>query len=164
MKPYLKVALAALAMFALQLEAATPAVALGKAADNHIYGQKLVFETMARNPDLLDVHIHGIAPGTTDQKILASTKDNIGEPDQEEDFLVVKRQHMLIYRSLKDPTRFTVFTPLKNASRTPIGVAVFTFRYEDKFDETHYCARALDLRQQLASRIPSLEAFMQAAK
>lgn len=160
--PYLKAALSALALIALQLEAAT--VELGKASENHIFGQQLVFETMAQNPDLLGINIHAIAPGTKDQKVLASTKDLIGEPDQEEDFLVVRRQHMLIYRDLKDPTLFKVFTPLKDAKRTPIGLAVFAFKYQDKFDEAHYCARALALREILASRIPSMEAFMQPTK
>lgn len=127
--------------------------ALGKAADNKIYGQVVINDLMRENPDLIIASIHTVAPGAKDQTMVASTMDRIGEKDDDEDLVVVSEQATILARSLKEPQKFKVHMPLEDASGKVIGLLVLIFKAEPGNDETHYCERALAIRANVAKRI-----------
>lgn len=127
--------------------------ALGKAADNKIFGQEVINDLMRENPDLIIASIHTIVPGAKDQTMVASTMDRIGEKDDDEDLVVVSEQETVLARSLKEPQKFKVHMPLEDASGKVIGLLVLIFKAAPGNDETHYCARALTIRDSVAKRI-----------
>src|SRR5260221_4596787 len=63
---------------AFALAAAASAQPLTKAADNHIFAQKLVDELMAARSDLIIVGVHARAPGAQDSIKIATNEDNVG--------------------------------------------------------------------------------------
>jgi len=152
--PSALLASAAALIAAIPLRAAEP---MGKAADNHIFAQTLVNDTMAQNPDLVILGLHGIAPGAKEETMLASTLDRIGEKDDDEDLVVVKEQEIVLARSLTEPWKFKVHLPLKDASGKIVGLAAVIFKYQEGKDETYYCGRALAVRDSIAKRMPSFE-------
>jgi hypothetical protein len=154
-------AIAALAAIAIpigsaRLRADEP---FGKAADNRVYAQALVNEVVKSNPDLVIVGFHAVVPGAKDETMIASTLDRIGEKDDEEDLVVVAEQETILAVSLKEPVKFKVHIPMKDASGKVIGLMALIFRNDAGKDEAYYCARALAIRDGVARRIPDLQAL-----
>jgi hypothetical protein len=162
-KPYLSLVTftaAALLICAAQLRAQDR---LTKAADNRVYAQALLNDVVKSNPDLTIVGFHAVAPGAANQTMIASTLDRIGEKDDEEDLTVVAQQETILAVNLKDPTKFKLHMPMKDASGKVIGLMVLIFKNQPDKDETYYCARALKIRDGVARRIPSLDALFRPA-
>lgn len=136
---------------------------LTKAADNKIYAQALVNDVLKSNTDLTIVGFHAVAPGGQNQIMIASTLDRIGEKDDDEDLTVVAQQETILAVNLKDPTKFKVHMPMKDASGKVIGLIVLIFKNQPDKDQTHYCERALKIRDGVARRIPSLDALFRPA-
>ena len=159
--PITHTALLFLALFtgssSLQAEAA-----LGKPADNKIFAQALVDDLAKKNPDVILIGFHAFAPGATEQSMIACTHDLIGEKDDEGDLAVVAGQQMMLAPDLKNPDKFKVFLPLKDATGKNIGLLTLNFKHQAGNDETHYCARALAVRNSAAQRIPNLAALFRA--
>ena len=143
---------------------APAAPVLGKAADNKIYAQKLVNEVMAKNPDLLVVGFHAIAPGTTEQKMIASNLDRIGKDDDDDDKAVVNERKTICVPNAKEPNKFEIQVPMKDASGAIIGAYGFVFLYKAGDDEVELHRKGVVLRDQLAKKIPNLAALFAPAK
>jgi len=143
------------------LRAQTPAASppLGRAADNKIFAQALVNELMAKNPDLLVVGFHAIAPGATEQKMIASNLDRIGKDDDEDDKAVVTEGKTICCPNAKEPNKFEVQVPMKDAAGRIIGAYGFVFQYRAGADEVELHRKAVVLRDGLAKRIPNLAAL-----
>lgn len=139
-------------------------VTLGKAAENKIFAQTLVNDLSRENPDVVLIGFHAIAPGATEEAMIACTHDLIGEKDDEGDLAVVNGQQMMLAPDLKNPAKFKVFLPLQDASGNNIGLVTLNFKREAGFDETHYCARALAVRNSVAPRIKNLAALFVAVR
>lgn len=136
----------------------------GKAADNKIYAQKLVNELMAKNPDLLVVGVHATAPGAKDQKMIASNLDRIGKDDDDDDKAVVNEKKTICCPNAKEPNKFEVQVPMKDASGAIIGAYGFVFQYQAGDDEVELHRKAVVLRDTLAKKIPNLAALFAPAK
>ena len=156
----LTVTAAALLIGAAQLRAEDR---LTKAADNKVYAQALVNEVIQAHPDLIIVGFHAVAPGAKNETMIASTLDRIGEKDDDEDLAVVSQQETILAVSLKEPYKFKVHLPMKDASGKVIGLMVLIFKNEAGRDETYYCAKALAIRNGVAQRIPNLDALFKQA-
>src|SRR5258708_14788973 len=93
--------------------AAAAAAALGKAADNAIYAQTLVNETMAKHPELLVLGMHAIKPGSKGSHMIAANLDRIGKDDDEDDLAVSKEHKTILAPNIKEPTMFQCAVPFK---------------------------------------------------
>jgi hypothetical protein len=153
-------AAAALLICATQLRAQDR---LTKAVDNKTYAQALLNDVVSSNPDLTIVGFHAVAPGAQNQTMIASTLDRIGERDDEEDLTVVAQQETILAVNLKDPAKFKVHMPLRDATGKVIGLLVLIFKNQADKDQAYYCARALKIQDGVARRIPSLDALFRPA-
>ena len=90
--------------------------------------------------------------------------DRIGEKDDDEDLTVVSDQETILARSLEDPQKFKTHLPMKDASGKVIGLMALIFKAEPGKDETHYCARALAIRDSVAKRITDLQSLFNSAQ
>ena len=152
------------ALLLLSLASAFGAEApLGKPADNHIFAQALVNELARANPDVILIGLHAIPPSGGDEVMIACTHDLIGEKDDEGDLTVVALQQTVLAPNLKDPRKYRVYLPLKDSAGQSIGLMTLNFVYDSRNDETHYCSRAVALRNSVAKRIPNLAALFEPA-
>ena len=77
-----------------------------KAADNKIYAQQLVNEIMAAHPELLVVGFHAVAPGTKDQKMIATNLDRVGKKDDDDDLAVFAVRKTILVPNAKESNKF----------------------------------------------------------
>ncbi|MGH8263072.1 MAG: hypothetical protein ACRETU_11055 [Steroidobacterales bacterium] len=136
----------------------------GKAADNASYAQKLVNEVMAKHPELAVVGMHAPAPGRKESTMIASNLDRIGKADDEDDLAVANEHKTILAPNLKDPAKFEVAIPLKDASGKVIGSLSTVFKYKAGDDELKMHAAALAIRDALAKRIASAGALFEKAQ
>src|SRR3984893_721441 len=94
---------------------------VGKAADNAIYAQTLVNATVAQHPELIIVGMHALKPGAKIETMIAANIDRIGKKDDEDDLAVAHEKKTILAPNMKDPTKFEVALPLKDASGKVIG-------------------------------------------
>jgi iron complex outermembrane receptor protein len=131
-----------------------------KAADNHIYAQKLANELMAQNSDLVVVGLHVTPPGTGVERMVASNLDRIGKEDDADDIAVFAERKTILCPNAKETHKFEVQVPLMDVTGTVIGTCGFVFRYNAGDDELELHRRALALRAWLKERTPSLDALL----
>src|ERR1700737_4971087 len=144
----------------------TPALAaekLGKAADNAIYAQTLANEVMANHPELVVIGLHALKPGNKDETMIASNLDRIGKRDDEDDLAVAHERKTILAPNLKDPTRFEVAVPLKDATETVIGSLSVVFKYGAGADEVRMHATAVAIRDELAGKIADVAVLFKPA-
>ncbi|HEV7447459.1 MAG TPA: hypothetical protein VGO18_33130 [Steroidobacteraceae bacterium] len=137
--------------------------ALGKAADNAIYAQTLVNEQMARHPELLVLGMHAPKPGAKDSHMIAANLDRIGKADDEDDLAVAQERKTILAPNVKEPTKFEVAVPLKDASGKVIGSLSTVFKYAAGDDEVKMHSAALAIRDEMAKKIPSVAALFKPA-
>jgi iron complex outermembrane receptor protein len=137
--------------------------ALGKAADNAIYAQTLVNEQMAKHPELLVLGMHAPKPGAKDSHMIAANLDRIGKADDEDDLAVAQERKTILAPNVKEPTKFEVAVPLKDASGKVIGSLSTVFKYAAGDDEVKMHSAALAIRDEMAKKIPSVAALFKPA-
>ena len=135
-----------------------------KAADNKIYAQRLVNEVMAAHPELLVVGFHAIAPGTKEQKMIATNLDRVGKKDDDDDIAVFAERKTILVPNAKEPNKFEVQIPMKDAAGNIIGAYGFVYRYSAGDDEVAMLGKATALRNALAKKIPNHAALFAPAK
>ena len=138
--------------------------ALGKAADNAIYAQTLVNEQMAKHPELLVLGMHAPKPGAKDSHMIAANLDRIGKADDEDDLAVAQERKTILAPNMKEPTKFEVAVPLKDASGKVIGSLSTVFKYAAGDDEVKMHTAALAIRDEMAKKIPNLAALFKPAR
>jgi hypothetical protein len=142
-----------------------PAIAdqpLGKAADNAIYAQQLVNEQMAKHPELVVIGVHAAKPGAKQSTMIASNLDRIGKADDEDDLAVAHERKTILAPNLKDPNKFEVAVPLKDASGQVIGSLSAVFKYKAGDDEVKMHVAALAIRDEVAKQTPNVAALFKA--
>ncbi|HEV7445699.1 MAG: hypothetical protein JWO04_5282 [Gammaproteobacteria bacterium] len=138
--------------------------ALGKAADNAIYAQTLVNEQMAKHPELLVLGMHAPKPGAKDSHMIAANLDRIGKADDEDDLAVAQERKTILAPNVKEPTKFEVAVPLKDASGKVIGSLSTVFKYAAGDDEVKMHTAALAIRDEMAKKIPNVAALFKPAR
>jgi hypothetical protein len=136
--------------------------ALGKAADNAIYAQSLVNDEMAKHPDLLVIGMHASKPGVKTSTMIASNLDRIGKADDEDDLAVSRERKTILAPNIKEPTKFEVAVPLKDASGRVIGSLSAVFKYAPGDDEVKMHTAALAIRDDIAKKTPDVAALFKA--
>jgi hypothetical protein len=94
--------------------------------------------------------------------MIACTHELIGEKDDEGDLTVVSLQQTVLAPNLKDAHKYRVYLPLKDRAGKSIGLLTLNFLNDPRFDETHYCTRAVALRNAVAQRTLGLAALFAA--
>lgn len=167
-----QLAIPAAALAALVLNAATPAGAQTAPKKNwtapagKIYAQALSDEIMAKHPELLSVTFHGVPPGEHDAYTMfaGSYPERIGNPDDPDDIDVSKKGITILdprWRRANDPVKkFVVLEPLRDRAGENIGLIVYAFKTDaGSKGERKYATAAMDLRDQLQTKIPSYAAL-----
>jgi hypothetical protein len=142
---------------------ALAAGALGKAADNAIFAQTLVNEQMSKHPELVVLGLHAPKPGAKDSHMIASNLDRIGKEDDEDDLAVAQERKTILAPNMKDPGKFEVAVPLKDASGKVIGSLSTVFKYTAGDDEVKMHQAALAIRDEVAKKIPNVAALFKPA-
>ena len=151
------ITVASLCIGAAGLRAAdAPDPSWGKAADNHIFAQSVANEIMAKNPDLVVIGLHAIAPGAKDETLIATNLDRIGKKDDDDDVAVATERKTILAPNLKDATRFEVQVPLKTSSGEIIGAIGLVFKYKEGDNEVVLHKKALAIRDAIAKQVSSL--------
>ena len=132
---------------------------LGKAANNAIYAQTLVNETLAKHPEVVVIGLHAIRPGASKSTMIAANLDRIGKEDDEDDLAVSRERKTILAPNLKDPTRFEVAVPLQDATGKVIGSLSAVFKYHAGDDEVKLHAAAVAIRDGIAQKTPDLGAL-----
>ena len=135
-----------------------------KAADNKIYAQMLVNEVMATHPELLVVGFHAVAPGTKEQKMIATNLDRVGKKDDDDDIAVFAERKTILVPNAKEPNKFEVQIPMKDATGKIVGAYGFVYRYAAGDDEVAMLVKATALRDALAKKIPNHAALFKPVK
>ena len=137
-----------------------------------IYAQQLSDEIMAAHPELLSVTFHGVPPGMTDTYTMfaGSYPERIGNPDDPDDIDVSKKGITIVdprwHRSADPSPKFVILEPLRDRDGANIGLIVFAFRVptESNAGERYFYSAALDLRDQVATKIASYDTLFAPAK
>ncbi|MEA3181430.1 MAG: hypothetical protein QOI59_4953 [Gammaproteobacteria bacterium] len=143
-----------------------PAIAapvLGKAADNAVYAQTLVNEEVKKHPELVVLGVHAVKPGGKGSHMIAANLDRIGKDDDEDDLAVSRERKTILAPNMKDPTKFEVAVPLKDAAGHVIGSLSTVFEYTAGDDEVKMHTAALEIRDDMAKQIPNVAALFAAA-
>src|SRR3974390_2650795 len=116
-----------LAWFALVCVSALPVAARVPVKG---YGQELVDEAIAANPDLLVAMMHVTPPGEKDNIIVASNIGRFGKKADEDDMRVIEtgRSNLEIAAG---GTRFEVELVLQDAAGNTIGALGLVFPYHE---------------------------------
>jgi hypothetical protein len=137
-----------------------------------IYAQVLSDEIMAKHPELISVTFHGVPPGMKDVYTMfaGSYPERIGNPDDDDDILVVKNGLTIIdprWNRPKDPIKkFVMMVPLRDAAGAHLGLLVLAYHHEanDGKTEMDFYKSSYAIRDTLAKKIPSYEALYAKAK
>ncbi|MFI5336223.1 MAG: hypothetical protein ACHQ5A_05545 [Opitutales bacterium] len=142
-----------------------------------IYAQQLSEQIMAAHPELLSITFHAVPPGQHDTYTMfaGSYVDRIGNPDDPDDIMVSKLGITIVdprWHRLKDPAKkFVMMMPLRDVTGETIGLLVAAYRNPDFHSngsnsklEADYFAKGTQLRDELQTQIPSLEALFAPAK
>jgi hypothetical protein len=126
---------------------------------NPIYAQRLVAEVINTHPDMLDVIFHVTPPNSSDNVAIAAyTAKERGAKSGEDDLGVIATGKPLV-EVQKDGVRIGVLLPLKDGAAQTIGALGLMYDYRAGQDEQQFLRRSEEVRDQLASRIPSRAAL-----
>lgn len=149
--PFKTIIAAALALFARDCRAAdTP----------RIYAQSLVDDILTEHPEVLVIGLHVTAPGAKDNTMIATNLDRIGKLSDDDDLKVTATGE-----PIAEPAkgRFESLVALKTRDGKIIGAAGIVVMWKDGTDTSGFLPAANAIRDELASRIPSLEALFEPA-
>ena len=113
------------------------------------YGQELVDQVVAKNPQLLVIALHASPPS---YPIVASNIGRIGKPADEDDMRVITTEKTNL-ETAHGGTRFEVELVLRDVAGENIGALGLVFPYQTGDDKDVLEKRAAAIRDWLASRI-----------
>ena len=137
-----------------------------------MYVQTLSEQIMAAHPELISVTFHGVPPGMKDVYTMfgGSYLDRIGNPDDDDDIMIVKSGITIIdprWHRPKDPIKkFVMMVPLRDAAGENCGLLVLAYHHEanDPKTEMDFYKSSYAIRDALQKQIPSYEALYAKAK
>jgi len=151
--------LARLAFLLVVCALASPAHAGSTTAEENIYAQKLVNETIATYPDLLVLALHVTPPRSSNNVIIASNIGLIGKRADAEDLKVINTGETLTKIS-QFGNRTEVEQPLHDSSQRRIGAIAMVFPYKAGDDKSQFVVRATKIRDELERKIPDVASLM----
>ena len=132
------------------------------AASNLIFAQQMVYDLLARHPDLRVVGIHGKVPSaanSTQGTIIAINMDRIGKLDDSDDDGVAFEHKIILAPNLKKATEYEITMPLLDAAGNVLNNSInFVFNYQENHagdDTLGLFTRAYVYRQEAARMLIS---------
>jgi hypothetical protein len=116
------------------------------------YGQDLVDQVVARNPQLLVIAMHASPPGVPNYPIVASNIGRIGKLADEDDMRLITTEKTNL-EVAHGGTRFEVELVLHDVTGTNIGALGLVFPYKASDDKQALEKTAIGIRDWLARRI-----------
>ncbi len=118
------------------------------------YAQDLVDRAVARHPELLQLDIHAIPPGSTASTIIAAKdRTRVGKSSDPDDIAVLKSGEPRVEINKTGDNNVEVSVQLRDVSRRPVGVVELTFPYIAGTDEAALVKQGEAIRDELARRI-----------
>lgn len=152
---------AAAGLVCAQLNAQSPAPALGKAAQNRIYAQRVMDELKAKNPDLLSISIYCVRPGTKAAVVVAGSLDQIGKPQPaEEADMGLHGASKIIPDEENNVKRYWVLSPLKGGGET-LGSLVVAYPRQIDGQEAAVMARHKEIAAEISRLITNEDSIYQ---
>ena len=134
------------------------------ATDSPLYAQRLVDTIIAKNPDLLDVIFHVTRPNEAQNyAVAAHTAHELGAKSGDDDLGVAATGKPLV-EVQKDGVRIGVVVQLHDKHGKSIGALGVMYPYHAGDKESDFLARSEAIRDQLARKIPSVEALFKQKK
>ncbi len=133
-------------------------------SDKPIYAQRLVDETIARNPEMLDVIFHvAKTPESQNYAIAAHTRHELGSKSGEDDLGVATTGKPLV-EVQKDGVRIGVIVQLHDRAGKSIGALGLMYPYTTGENKTALLSRSEIIRDKLAKEIESIDALFATTK
>lgn len=126
-------------------------------ADNHIYAQQVVNETMAKNPDLLVIGIHANLPGTKDERMVATNLPRVGKVDDDDDKGAAQENKTVLAPNQTKPEEFEVLMPLHDSSGNTIGAVGLVYKYKKGEDQRKLLDKATKIRDDFAKKFKTAD-------
>lgn len=117
------------------------------------YGQELVDQVVAKNPQLLVIALHASPPNVPNYPIVASNIGRIGKAADEDDMRVITTEKTNL-EVAHGNTRFEVELVLRDVAGANVGALGLVFPYKSGDDRKALEAKAVGIRDWLARRIP----------
>jgi hypothetical protein len=129
-------------------------------ATTKAHAQKLVDDLLAKHAELISLAMHVTPPKAKDNIIIASNFGRIGKKADEDDMKVINTGEPIV-GVYGEGRRFGVELPMRDAAEKVIGALSVGFRYKDGDGQKALVAKALQVRDELAKRTPSVESLVE---
>jgi len=131
---------------------------------NAPYAQKLVMETMKSHPEIKKIGLHTVPPGETESCIVASPfASKIGKISSAADLTVVTSGEPKVYPHPEEGGFFDLGLPMKDAHGQAFGLLVLEIPYRDAPSKEQALQMGLNIRDELAAKIPGKSALFSPA-
>src|SRR5271165_2822006 len=127
------------------------------------YAQKLLDETMAKNPDVIIMAFHVAAPGSQDYNIIASNIGRIGKKADEDDMRVITSGKSNLEVNEKGD-HFEAEVALRDKSGKIIGACGIVWNYKPGDDKAARGRQGEAIGQELQAKIPSVSKLFEPLK
>jgi iron complex outermembrane receptor protein len=118
------------------------------------YAQDLVDRTLSRHPELIELDIHAIPPGSSDSVIVAAkSRARVGNRSDAEDVAVFKSGQPRVEINQTGNNNVEVGLQLQDVTGRPVGSVEITFPYVAGTDEAALIEKGEDIRNELRRRI-----------
>jgi hypothetical protein len=125
-------------------------------ATTKTHAQKLLDDLLAKYVELISLAMHVTPPKAKDNIIIASNFGRIGKKADDDDLKVIATAEPIV-GLYGEGRRFGVELPMRDVEEKVIGALSVGFRYKDGDDQKALVAKAMQVRDELAKRTPSLD-------
>ena len=124
--------------------------------------QAVIEGALAHDPTIITLAFHVTPPGEMTNAIVASSFGRIGKPADADDARII-HEGTIVRETTNKGGRLAVELPLLDFQRHIIGALSTSFRLDPGADELKIEKRAVDLRDALSLRTPSIKALFRPA-
>src|ERR1700674_1263558 len=118
------------------------------------YAQDLVDRTLSRHPELLELDIHAVPPGTSESVIVAAkSRDRVGKRTDADDLAVFKSGEPRVEINQTGDNNVEVAVQLQDVTGRPVGAIEMTFPYVAGTDQDALVKKAEEIRDGRRRRI-----------
>jgi hypothetical protein len=129
-------------------------------ATTKTHAQRLVDDELSKHPEVIALAMHVTPPKADANIIVASSFGRIGKKADADDLKVVASGEPIV-GVYAQGARFGAELALRDRSNKTIGALSVGFRYRTGDDEKALLAKAESLRDELQTRIPSVESLVE---
>ena len=118
------------------------------------YGQDLVERIASRHPDLLELDLHAVPPGSDRSVIIAAKSESrVGKASDSDDITVARTGNPRVEINQAGNNNVEVAVPLQDVAGRPIGTVEMTFPYVSGTDQDALVQKGTAIADELRRRI-----------